>query len=100
MLFSLLKHYLELYVIDTALKVSQSFYCLTTSICHGVENYFPRLWGTGISDASFECSHRISANIVTMLTTTFLIWPKQTVESEVKSKLIEYIVKNNTLKSL
>ena len=46
MLFSLLKHYL-----DTALKVSQSVYCFTTSISHGVENYFPRLWGTGISDA-------------------------------------------------
>ena len=46
MLFSLLKHYL-----DTALKVSQSVHCFTTSISHGVENYFPRLWGTGISDA-------------------------------------------------
>ena len=36
---------------DTALKVSQSVYCFTTSISDGVENYFPRLWGTGISDA-------------------------------------------------
>ena len=25
----------------------------TTSISHGVEKYFPRLWGTGISDAIF-----------------------------------------------
>ena len=50
MLFSLLKHYLDT---DTALKVSQSVYCFTTSISHGVENYFPRLWGTGISDAIF-----------------------------------------------
>ena len=48
MLFSLLKHYMDT---DTALKVSQSVYCFTTSISHGVENYFPRLWGTGISDA-------------------------------------------------
>ena len=48
MLFSLLKNYS-----DTALKVSQSMYCFTTSISHGVENYFPRLWGTGISDAIF-----------------------------------------------
>ena len=48
MLFSLLKHYLDT---DTAL--SQSVYCFTTSICHGVENYFPRLWGTGISDSIF-----------------------------------------------
>ena len=50
MLFSLLKHYLDT---DTALKVSRSLYCFTTSISHGVENYFPRLWGTGISDAVF-----------------------------------------------
>ena len=48
MLFSLLKHYLDA---DTALKVSQSVYCFTTSISHGVENYFPRLWGVGISAA-------------------------------------------------
>ena len=51
MLFSLLKHYLDLDISDTALKVSRSLYCFTTSICHGVENYFPRLWGKGISDA-------------------------------------------------
>ena len=51
MFFSLLEHYLELYVIDTALKVSRSLYCFTTSISHGFENYFPRLWGTGICDA-------------------------------------------------
>ena len=38
---------------DTAVKVSRSLYFLTTSIFHGVENYFPRLWGTGISDAIF-----------------------------------------------
>ena len=50
MLFSPLKHYLDT---DTALKVSQSVYCFTTSISHGVENYFRRLWGTGISDAIF-----------------------------------------------
>ena len=46
MLFSLLKHYFDLYVTDTSLKVSWSLYCFTSSICHGVENYFPRLWGT------------------------------------------------------
>ena len=51
--FLLLKHYLELYITDTALKVSQSLYCFTVSVSHGVENYFPRLWGTGISDAIF-----------------------------------------------
>ena len=51
MLFSLLKHYLDT---DTALKVSQSVYCFTTSISHGVENYFPRLCGMGISDAIFD----------------------------------------------
>ena len=53
MLFSLLKHHFDLDITDTALKVPQSLYCFTTSISHGVENYFPRLWGTGISDAIF-----------------------------------------------
>ena len=48
MLFSLLKHYLD---IDTAL------------ISYGVENYFPRLWGTGISDAIFS----ILINVVMLL---------------------------------
>ena len=63
MLFSLLKHYLDT---DTALKVSQSVYCFTTSISHGVENYFPRLWGTGSSDAIFlriYFCHEIPVNI-------------------------------------
>ena len=53
MLFSLLKHHLDLNITDTALKVSPSLYCFTTSVSHGVENYFSRLWGTGISDAIF-----------------------------------------------
>ena len=55
MLFSLLKHYLDLYISDTVLKLFQSLYCFTTSICHGVENYFPRLWDMGISDVFFVC---------------------------------------------
>ena len=38
-------------VTGTALKVSTSLCFFTASISHGVENYFPRLWGTGISDA-------------------------------------------------
>ena len=50
MLFSLLKHYLDT---DIAQKVSQSVYCSIIAISHGVKNYFPRLWGTGISDAIF-----------------------------------------------
>ena len=52
--FSLHKHHLDLFVADNALKVSRCLYCFTTSISHGVENYFPRLWGTGISDAIFS----------------------------------------------
>ena len=28
---------------------------MVTSISQGVEKYFPRLWGTGISDAIFSC---------------------------------------------
>ena len=54
MLLSLLKHHLGLNIIDTALKVSQSLYCFTASISQGVENYFPRQWGTGISDAILQ----------------------------------------------
>ena len=54
MLFSLLKPHFDLNITDTALKVSRSLYCFTISISHGVENYFPRLWGTGISDAIFS----------------------------------------------
>ena len=50
-LFSQLNHYLYLYISDTALKLSQSLYCFTTSISHGAEKYFPGLLGTGISDA-------------------------------------------------
>ena len=42
---------------DTALKVSQSLYCFTTFICHGVENYIPRLLGMGIYDAIFYCEN-------------------------------------------
>ena len=37
MLFSLLKHYLSLYITDTALKVFKYLYCFTTSISLGVE---------------------------------------------------------------
>ena len=49
---SLRCYFLYLNIIWTlTLKVSQSVYCFTTSISHGVENYFPRLWGTGISNA-------------------------------------------------
>ena len=62
MLFYLLKHYLDLYISDTALKVSRSLYFFTTSISHGVENYFPRLWGTGISDAILTPAFIISAS--------------------------------------
>ena len=62
MLFFLPKHYLDT---DTALKVSQSVYCFTTSISHGVENYFIRQWGMGISDAIFEfLYHKITFNIL------------------------------------
>ena len=42
---------MDLYITDTALKVSQLLYCSLTSISHGVVNYFSGLWGTGISDA-------------------------------------------------
>ena len=54
MVFSLPKHYLEANVTDTALKVSKSFLLFSYSCVYcGVENYFPSLWGTGISVAIF-----------------------------------------------
>ena len=46
------RHHVDLYITDTAMKVSRSLYCFTTSISHGVEKYFPRL--LGISDAIFS----------------------------------------------
>ena len=64
MLFSLLReltfsllHHLDLNISDTALKVSRSLYCFTTSISHVVENYFPRLWGMDISGAILHNCH-------------------------------------------
>ena len=63
MLFSLLKHYLDT---DTALTVSRSVYYFTT-LSHGVENYFPRLWGTGISDAIFLALQKSSEAILSYL---------------------------------
>ena len=47
-----IKHYLDLYITDTALKVSRSLNCFTT-FSQGVEKYFPRLWGMAISDGIF-----------------------------------------------
>ena len=34
---SLLKHHLDLNITDTALNVSRSLYCFTTSVSHGVD---------------------------------------------------------------
>ena len=57
---------MDLYISDTALKVFRSLYFFTPSICHSVVNYFPRLWGTGISDAififRFDVNHHIYMN--------------------------------------
>ena len=51
MLFSLLKHFLELYITVNALKVSASLYCLyTTSISHGIEIISP---GCGVRASLF-----------------------------------------------
>ena len=49
------------YITDTAQKVSRSLYCFITSIYHVVENFFSRLWGTGIYDIIFiECDLVVS----------------------------------------
>ena len=55
MLFFLLKDNLSLDINNTALKLFRSSYCFTASVCHGFENYFPRLWDMGISDAICNC---------------------------------------------
>ena len=36
-----------------SVKVSRSLYCVTSSVYHGVVNYYPGLWGTGIADGIF-----------------------------------------------
>ena len=68
MLFSLCKHHLDLFVANTALKVSRSLYCFITSISHGVENYSPRLGGMGISDAIFFISLPINPSDTLIVT--------------------------------
>ena len=68
MLVSQLKHYLDT---DTALKVSNSVYCFTTSISHSVENYFLRLCGTGISNAIFFAYIDIEVDQKTLTTFSF-----------------------------
>ena len=70
MLFSLLRHYLDLHKADTffTLKVSQCLYCFTSSASQGVENYFPGLWGTGISGAIFPfCNHNVGPTSQTVI---------------------------------
>ena len=48
MLLSLLKHHLDHYITDTALKVLRSLYCFTTSISHHVQ-LFPQVTGVWAS---------------------------------------------------
>ena len=67
MLFSLLKQYLDLCITDTALKVSWSLYCFISSVTHGLENYFPKAVGMGISD--IMASLRVRVNIFSSKTT-------------------------------
>ena len=44
MLFSLLKHYSNLYITDSAVKVPWSLYGFTNIISHGAENFFLGMW--------------------------------------------------------
>ena len=48
---------------DTVLKVSRSLYGFTT-ICHGVENFFPRLLGTGINSLSGDMLASSRCNLI------------------------------------
>ena len=63
MLFSLLKHYLDIYVTDTARKVSQSLYFFT-AIFYCVESCFPRLWGMGIADTILYWYNRLLFTLI------------------------------------
>ena len=47
MLFSPFKHYLDLHITDTALKVSRSLYRFTTNISHGAEKTISQAVGYG-----------------------------------------------------
>ena len=55
MLFYLFKHYLDVYITDTALKVSISLYCFLTSVCHGVETISPGCEVRASPMLSFSC---------------------------------------------
>ena len=57
------------YLCQVYLKVSQSLYYFTTSISRGVENYFPRQWGTGISDAILQLNIEVKLNVLTISST-------------------------------
>ena len=61
------------YKTDTALKVFRTLYCFTTSISHGVEKYFPRLWGTGISDAIFRSSETVQRSGYFLSSVSYII---------------------------
>ena len=51
-LFSPLKNYWDLHKFDTVSSFL-IFVHFTSSVSHGVENYFPALWDTGFSDTIF-----------------------------------------------
>ena len=51
MLFSLLKHYLDLYIVDTVSSESLIFFCFTSLYISLSQKLI--LWGMGISDAIF-----------------------------------------------
>ena len=74
MLFSLLKHYFELYITDTALKVSPFGYCFTTSISHGVEIISP---GCGVR-ASLMIFF-FTLDLVTYVLSVFFVQGRQSV---------------------
>ena len=49
--FSVLKHYLDLYITDTVCSERLLIFFCLGSVSHGVRSCFPGLWGLGISDA-------------------------------------------------
>ena len=82
MLFSLIKHYLELYITDNALKVSTSLYCFTISMSHGVEIISP------------GCGVRASLMLFLFISIEFVLLGLQSAlfEGEITMKYLHFYV--------
>ena len=74
MLYSLLKHYLELFITDIALKVSRSFTVSPLLYLMVLKTFFPRLWGKGISNAILFSTAKVMQGQVFGVTLVKFSW--------------------------